>query len=370
MVCKVTPTQRAYAILLREKCKYSFWMIAWKSAMSKSSAHRFYRAQLEEIRYKQIGTAVDNVPRKRGPSPRLNDRDKRAILRTIKNLQKTHCNFTVIQLVAEAGIDPKVAHRRTFSRYLNCWGYHFLQSRKKGLLSDKDKDLRLKHARVVRGILKDSPDFFTQHIAFYLDGVSFVHKYNPMNEAEKPKARIWRKKGEGLNVTAKGTKELAGGRRLHLMVAVAYGKGVMLCQPYEKLNGCFFAQFIRQHFNITFGKAGPKAQRKRIFVMDNDPSQTSKKAMEALNDIEAELHRLPSRSQDLNPPENIFHLVKMNLEKEALERKITNESFEQFRERVFNSFQHIDTEVIDKTIESLPRRIHKIIALSGGRTKY
>ena len=64
--------------------------------MSKSSAHRFYRAQLEEISYKQIGTAVDNVPRKRGPSPRLNDRDKRAILRTIKNMQKNHYNFTVM----------------------------------------------------------------------------------------------------------------------------------------------------------------------------------------------------------------------------------------------------------------------------------
>ena len=36
------------------------------------------------------------------------------------------------------------------------------------------------------------------------------------------------KKGEGLNVTAKGTKELAGGRRLHLMVAVAYSKGVVV----------------------------------------------------------------------------------------------------------------------------------------------
>ena len=60
----------------------------------------------------------------------------------------------------------------------------------------------------------------------------------------------------------------------------------------------------------------------------------------------------------------------MNLVKEALEQKITNESFEQFRERVFNSFQHIDTDVIDKTIESLPGRIPKIIALSGGRTKY
>ena len=91
MVCKVTPTRPAYAILLREKCKYSFRMIAQKSAMSKSLTNRFYRAQLEEISYKQIGKAVDNVPRKRGPSPRLNNRDKRAILGTIKNLQKTHC---------------------------------------------------------------------------------------------------------------------------------------------------------------------------------------------------------------------------------------------------------------------------------------
>ena len=90
--------------------------------------------------------------------------------------------------------------------------------------------------KAVRGILKDSPEFFTQHIAFYLDGITFVHKYNPMNEAEKLKARIWRKKGEGLCVTTKGTKELAGGRRLHLMVAVAYGKDVVLCQPYEMLN--------------------------------------------------------------------------------------------------------------------------------------
>ena len=91
--------------------------------------------------------------------------------------------------------------------------------------------------------------------------------------------------------------------------------------------------------------------------------------MEALHDIEAKLRRLPSHSQYLNPPENTFHLVKMNLEKEALEQKLTSESFEQFRERVFNSFQHIDIEIVDKIIESLRRHIDKIIALSGGRTK-
>ena len=171
--------------------------------------------------------------------------------------------------------------------------------------------------------------------------------------------------GEGLNVTAKGTKELARGRRLHLMVSVTYGKSIVLCQPYERLNGCFFAQFIRQRFNSTFAKTGTKSQSKRIFVLDNDPSQTSKKAMDSLHDIEANFI-----THNLNPPENIFHLVKINLEKEALEQKITYESFKRIRERVFNSFQYITTEIVEKTIESLHGRSDKIMALSGGCTKY
>ena len=49
--------------------------------------------------------------------------------------------------------------------------------------------------------------------------------------------------------------------------------------------------------------------------------------MEALDDVEAEPHRLPSRSQDLNPTENIFYLVKTKLQKEALEPKGTREFF-------------------------------------------
>ena len=48
---------------------------------------------------------------------------------------------------------------------------------------------------------------------------------------------------------AKGSKNLAGGRRLHLIVAIVYGKGVVLKEAYEKRNGRFFTQFIQEHFN-------------------------------------------------------------------------------------------------------------------------
>ena len=81
---------------------------------------------------------------------------------------------------------------------------------------------------------------------------------------------------------------MAGGRRLHVLVAIAYKKGVILAVPYGNMNGTFFAQFIRTHFNIAFGRARPKQNGRRPFVMDNDPSQRSTPAQKAVEDVEVE----------------------------------------------------------------------------------
>ena len=58
-------------------------------------------------------------------------------------------------------------------------------------------------------------------------------------------------------------------------MSIAYGKGVIFKEPYEKLNGKFFVNFIRKHFNLCFVRAGPKRDGKRILAMGNDPSQVS-----------------------------------------------------------------------------------------------
>ena len=154
------------------------------------------------------------------------------------------------------------------------------------------------------------------------------------------------------------------------MVAMAYRHGVILREPYEKLNGKFFANFIREHFNLCFGRAGPKRNRSRKFVMDNDSSQTSKAAMNALQETESELLRIPARSPDLNPIENIFNVVKDTLEKEAIERNITKETFEEFKTRVLQTLGDVDPGIIDRAIDSMPTRIKLIIQGNGYRTKY
>lgn len=46
-------------------------------------------------------------------------------------------------------------------------------------------------------------------------------------------------------VDKKRSKDLPGGRCLHVLIAIAYGKGVTLTVPHAHMNGCFFTQFVR-----------------------------------------------------------------------------------------------------------------------------
>ena len=98
------------------------------------------------------------------------------------------------------------------------------------------------------------PNVWTDSIAFYPDGVSFVHKTNPMDQARAPNGRVWRKKSEGLaqGCLAKGCKAGTGGKVAKMMVAISHGKGVVICERYEKMDAQYFASFIDRHFDTMF----------------------------------------------------------------------------------------------------------------------
>ena len=86
-------------------------------------------------------------------------------------------------------------------------------------------------------------------------------------------------------------------------VAVAYIKGVICCGKYtERLNGEFFASYIRKSFPKHFqATANPRTMR---FLQDGDPSQNVAVAQRAMSDISA----ISARSRDLNPFVNILCL--------------------------------------------------------------
>ena len=175
-------------------------------------------------------------------------------------------------------------------------------------------------------------------------------------------------RGPSLWLHSKGSHCGTGGRVAKFMVALSYGKGEVLCNQYETLNRQYFKSLMEQEFPRMF-RVCNKA-RPRLFMQDNDPSQNSALARTAWRRLGAKLVPLPPRSGDIHFIENIFHIAKMALEKDALDRNITHETFQEFSERVATTFHSLDTALIDRTIESKNHRIELLIENKGQRTRY
>ena len=107
----------------------------------------------------------------------------------------------------------------------------------------------------------------------------------------------------------------------------------------------------------------------RLFLQDGDPSQNSRMAQDAMDAIPCRLFKIPARSPDLNPIENVFHLLEKQLRKDAIEKNISKETFQQFCCRIKKTLLNFSPAIISKTIESMNKRVDAIIASKGERIK-
>ena len=316
---------------------------------------------------------LNGVIRKKSNAGRkklLSQRDIRNVLRVFQQARSQNPNFTSKKIQLEAGLNG-LCSNRTVRRALNANALYYLQPRKKGLLSKKDLKDRVAFARNVKKRNLNNIEHWTNGIAFYFDGTGFVHKTHPADQATAPKGRIWRKIGEGLHqgCTAKGSKAGYNGRVAHFFVSISYGKGVISCIQYlDTLTGAMFSQFMKDNFKDIFAKCGNSGSC--TFLQDGDPRQNSKLAKDTMRSLGIECYGIPARSPDLNPIENVFHLVDIALAEEAVKKNIISETFEEFSTRVRNCMLTFSTDTIDRILESMPKRIDLIIKCKGRRLKY
>ena len=87
-----------------------------------------------------------------------------------------------------------------------------------------------------------------------------------------------------------------------------------------------------------------------------------------------QIFSIAARSHDLNPMENIFHILQKKLQLVALEMKIERKDFEkssaQFKKKKKKILESIPVDVMDKTIRSTDRRIDFIVKIKVQRIRY
>ena len=84
------------------------------------------------------------------------------------------------------------------------------------------------------------------------------------------------------------------------------------------MDGHFFQGFVERKFPLLFERAGKP--HSRLWIQDGDPSQNCAAAKKAFQDVNAELLSIPARSPDVNPIENLFHIIRKELKKQAFVR--------------------------------------------------
>ena len=176
-------------------------------------------------------------------------------------------------------------------------------------MSEEDKKVRVEFAK--KCMARYNNDLWLSRVTMYYDGVSFYHRLHPYADSRAPRKKVWRKRGEGLQITAKGRKEGNNGTLVRLFVAISHGKGVVMCEefnPEQKYNGENYASFVKENFPEAMQISSNG--RNKLILQDGDPVQNSKKAKNAYTEIGAKIFLIPARSPDLNPIENIFHLVR------------------------------------------------------------
>ena len=104
--------------------------------------------------------------------------------------------------------------------------------------------------------------------------------------------------------------------------------------------------------------------------MDGYPRQNSKKARRAIEEVGGIIFKIPSRSPDLNPIENVFNLTAKILNREAVEKNIIHETFIEFSARVKRTFETFPVGTINRTIDSVPRRVNMVLESNGICIKY
>jgi DDE superfamily endonuclease/Transposase len=158
--------------------------------------------------------------------------------------------------------------------------------------------------------------------------------------------------------------------KLHVWAAISMQGKIGFYSFTQNMDRHLYRKILNENL---YENATTKHQKRWIFQQDNDPKHTSKDVKEDLNiQLPRRVLPWPSYSPDLNPIENIWALLKHQVEKKvkamvAWKEKVAQDAFIAV---VKKEWDEIPIAAILSSIKSMPDRVQACISAEGGHTKY
>ena len=322
---------------------------AWESGVRKSNIAkqlRMGRSAVHAIikRFQQRGTVA--VKNKSGRPSKVSPR----LARTIKRIATENPFLSSNQIKAKIEeLEGQTVSSRTIRRKLIESKLFARRPAKKPLLSKKNVKDRLKFAenhqnwtlaQWKRVCFSDESKF----CLFSSDGIQYVRR--PPNTRLQLKYTRRTVKHGGGSVLVWGCFSGFGMGPLYKI------DGIMDRFEYKNILQTQMLPYVEEHMPLLF-----------TFQHDNDPKHASKLVTKFLEEM-VPVMTWPSQSPDLNPIENLW---------EILERQIRTKNYsnrQELFEALAEKWQNMELTIIERLLESMPRRCQAVIKNKGYYTKY
>ena len=336
------------------KCDKSFVWIGEQFDLEPDTVRKIYN------RWEATGTCT-NAPRSGRPTI-LNKHDVRRLKAYIITDRETR-REPLKELVQHCNLDIST---KTLSRTISdIIGMGRRVERKRCFLTKQQQKNRLEFAK--------------KHIHWTLEEwrrVAFTDEMGMQTDSNQGRVFVWRYPEEEFHKDCIRGTVLSGFQKVKIWGAMRYGKlSNLVCMPEGKDEGKMTAKkyldLIMDREMFDFWLEGMEDVGNLLMMEDGAPYHKG-----VASERRAELEKdgwigwgpgiWPANSPDLNPIENLWHILRDRIRK----RKVQPRTKEALIEALQEEWVKLDMKIVNDLIDSMPRRLQAVIDAKGGATKY